>query len=128
MIEKRIRKFFLPGTVIPKPEAKADFIMKAWGTRRGENALVYFVPNHVNPDKPNQKGVTVSEFEEAFAELKRSGEFTRVWFNKHLANCAKEGACNYTTIGGVFELLGEAAYSRRGVYERSLKETKGTST
>lgn len=117
MIEERIRKLILPGTVLPKPEAKADFVVKSWGTRRGEAALVYCIPNHGNPRRPHQKGVSVSEFESAFAELHRSGEFTRAWFTKHLANCAKEGSCNYTTIGGVFELLGEAKYSKRGVYE-----------
>lgn len=73
-----------------------------------------------NPGSPNQKGVTVPEFEKAFGELQRSGNFTRDRFNKHLANCTKEGACNYTTIGGVFEFLGEAAYSKRSVYVRSL--------
>ncbi len=118
MIQERIRKSVRPGTVIPKPEANANFVVKAWGTRRGEAALVYFIPNHGNLGKPHQKGVTVSEFERAFGELERSGEFTRAWFNKHLASCATEGACNYTTIGGVFELLGEATYSKRGVYER----------
>lgn len=120
MILDRIRSAVPPGTVIPKPEATADFIVKAWGKRRGEPALVYFIPNHGNTSRPHQKGVTVSEFKKSFAELRSCGEFTRAWFNKHLAGCAKEGACNYTTIGGVFELLGEAKYSKRGVYERTL--------
>ena len=118
MIEDKIRKTVSLGTVIPKPEANGDFIVKAWGTRRGETALVYTIPNHGNPAKPHQKGVTVSEFRQAFAELEKSGEFTHTWFNKHLSDCAKEGACNYTTIGGIFELLGEARYSSRGVYKR----------
>jgi hypothetical protein len=29
--------------------------------------------------------------------------------------CAKEGGCNFTTIGGVFEVLGYAKYER-GMY------------
>ena len=118
MVAEQIRKSILSGTVIPKPEARADFVVKAWGQRRGEAALVYSIPNHLNPSKPNEKGITESEFEKAFGELQISGEFTRAWFNKQLPNCAKEGACNYTTIGGVFELLGEAKYSSRGVYKR----------
>lgn len=116
MIESRIRKSAPPGTVIPKPEATADFVVKGWGTRRGESALVYCIPNHQQPGKPYEKGITVSEFKKAFAELKRSGEFTRTWFNENLPECAKEGACNFTTIGGIFELLGEASYFERGVY------------
>ena len=117
MIEKRIRELLPPGTEIPKPEAKAPFVVKGWGTRRGETALVYYIPNHQDA-KPYQKGVTISELEQSFGELLRSGEFTRTWFNAHLPGCAKEGSCNYTTIGGIFVLLGEAAYSTRGVYVR----------
>ena len=118
MIVGRIRRSVTAGTVIPKPEAEADFVVKAWGRRRGETAPVYSIPNHRNPSKPYEKGITESEFEKALRELQNSGEFTRSWFNKHLAACAKEGACNYTTIGGIFELLGEAQYSSRGVYEQ----------
>lgn len=118
MIMNRIRNSISPGMVIPKPEAKGDFVVKAWGKRRDEPALIYWIPNHRNPAKPYQKGITESEFEKAFAELQRSGEFTRNWFEEHLPDCAKEGACNYTTIGGIFELLGDAAYLGRGVYER----------
>jgi hypothetical protein len=118
MIANRIRRSISSGTVIPKPEATADFVVKAWGQRRGEPALIYCIPNHQEPGKPYQKGVTESEIERAFAELRSSGEFTRAWFNNHLVKCAKEGGCNYTTIGGLFELLGEARYSSRGVYER----------
>ncbi len=117
MIADRIRQSLLPGTIIPKPEAKDNFVVKTWGKRRGEPALVYFIPNHLNPTKPYEKGITESEFEKSFAQLQKSGEFTRDWFNKFLHACAKEGDCNYTTIGGIFELLGEAKYSSRGVYE-----------
>ena len=119
MIVDRIRKSIFPGMIIPKPEANADFIVKAWGNRRGEHALTYYIPNHRNPQKPYVKGITESEFEKAFVELENSGEFTRVWFNKNLPICAKEGGCNYTTIGGILELLREAIYSSRGVYKRS---------
>lgn len=122
MIVERIRKSILPGTVIPKPEANAEFVVKAWGQRRGETALIYFIPNHGNPSKPHEKGVTESEFEKAFTALQKSGEFTRDWFNMYLPNCAMEGGCNYTTIGGVFVLLGDATYSSRGVHERRRQQ------
>jgi hypothetical protein len=39
-----------PGTVIPKPEAKDDFTVKGWGKRNGEAALIYFIPNHNDPE------------------------------------------------------------------------------
>ena len=117
MIIERIRGSILSGTVIPKPGAKADFIVKGWGERRREVALIYRIPNHNNPGRPYEKGITASEFETAFSELKSSGQFTRAWFNAHLSKCAQEGGCNFTTIGGIFELLSEAAYSGRGIYE-----------
>ncbi len=103
------------GTEIPKPLAKKPFRIKGKGSRRGEEALIYTIPSHTG-SKPYEKGVTVSEFALAQAELTRSGEFTRAWFKENLPSCAKEGACNFTTIGGVFELLGLARYEGRGRY------------
>jgi hypothetical protein len=116
MIAERILESVSLGTVIPKPEAKVNFVVKGWGRRRGERALVYSIPNHRNPENPYEKGITESEFERAYEELRSSGKLTRDWFNKNLTACAKEGSCNYTTIGGIFELLGEATYSTRGLY------------
>lgn len=104
-----------PGAVIPKPAATADFTVKGWGRRRGEEALVYFIPNHGTPTRPHQKGVTVSELRRCAEQLHRTGAMTRAWFNTALPACAKEGACNFTTIGGLFELLGIARYER-GAY------------
>jgi hypothetical protein len=116
----RIRRLVALGTAIPKPETEAEFLVRGWGQRRGEPALIYSIPNHRNPSKPHEKGITESEFEKAFSQLEASGKFTRAWFNEHLPACAKEGPCNYTTIGGMFQLLGEARYASRGVYERCL--------
>ncbi|WP_338845376.1 hypothetical protein V8J88_16815 [Massilia sp. W12] len=115
-IVERIRQDIPLGVVIPKPEAKSDFKVKAWGKRRGEKALVYWIPNHKNPGQPYAKGVTESEFRQAFAELSGSGVLTREWVNEHLPACAKEGGCNFTTIGGVFVLLGLAKYAKKATY------------
>ena len=65
-----------PGAVIPKPQAHADFIVKGWGKRRGERALVYSIPNHSNPSRPHETGVTSSEWEQAFERVTSSGEFS----------------------------------------------------
>lgn len=118
-IAERIRQSVLPGTVIPKPEAQADFVVKGFGKRRGEEALVYLIPNHRNPSKPYEKGLCVSELEAAFAQLKSTGALSRSWFEANLPGCASEGACNFTSIGGIFQLLGEAQYASRGVYVRA---------
>ena len=104
------------GTVIPKPKANSDFKIKGWGKRRGESALIYWIPNHKSPDKPLIKGITVTEFERAYAQLLASTQFTRQWFNTNLDACAKEGSCNFTTIGGIFQLLDVAHYVGPGTY------------
>src|SRR6266516_1762527 len=86
-----------PGTVIPKPEAKGEFIIKGWGKRRGQPALVYFIPNHANLEQPHEKGVNKLEWEQAYRQLLDGGEFTRKWFDVHMLRCSKEGSCNFTT-------------------------------
>jgi hypothetical protein len=50
-----------PGTVIPKPNAKGDFVIKKWGgTRRGEPALIYTIPNWKKPN--GEKDIAASEW------------------------------------------------------------------
>jgi hypothetical protein len=114
----RIEGEVVPGTIIPKPKAQADFIVKAWGVRRGERALIYTIPNHKTATKPYEKGITVSEWVQAFERLTEAGDFSRSWFDRSMSACAKEGGCSFTTIGGVFELLGYAIYDR-GTYRRT---------
>ncbi len=118
----RIEKKATPGTVIPKPKACGDYVVKRWGKRRGERALIYTIPNQTHPQPnqahPHEKGVNESEWIEAFDQLTTTGEFTRLWFETAMADCNKEGGCNFTTIGGIFELLGDA-YHERGVYRKT---------
>ena len=118
MIFEQIVQIAPSGTIIPKPESKGEFLIKGIGKRRGEEALIYFIPNNKNPQKPYQKGITVSEFESAYDELTTSGRFTKDWFIRNLPKCNDEGSYNFTTIGGLFTLLGEAAYEERGFYLR----------
>ena len=103
-IERELREKITPGTLIPKPKAKGGFIVKGWGIRRGENALIYLIPNWTEPTKTHQKGITTSEWKQAIERL----------------TCAKEGSCNFTTIGGIFELLGYAYYAPPGVYRKTV--------
>ena len=111
-----IERVVRPGTVIPKPQAKADFIFKRWGKRRGEHAFIYTIPNHKTPTNPYEKGITDSEWEQAAEHLMSAGNFTRSWFEQSMTPCAKEGGCNFTTVGGIFELIGYAVYDSPGVY------------
>lgn len=91
------------GTVIPKPETN-DEKVKGWGKRRKKDALIYIIP----PD--HEKGVNLKEFKQAFDQLTNNGDFTRKWFKNNMLDCNKEGGCNFTTIGGIFVLLGIAKY------------------
>lgn len=122
MILELIREIAKPGVVIPKPEAKSEFIVKGWGKRRGEEALIYYIPNHENRDRPNQKGVNVSEWEKAYSRVMSGEDFSRQWFEKNMAACFEEGDCNFTTIGGIFQLLGLVDYERGAYKSRRTRE------
>ena len=98
----RLEAEVMPGSVIPKPKTGREYRVKGWGTRRGERALIYFIPSR-NESKPYQKGVTVSEWKRAYEQLVSAGELRRSWFKSALPACNREGSCNFTTIGGVFE-------------------------
>ena len=114
----RIEDWASRGAEIPKPETGV-YRVKGWGTRRGERALIYLIPNRAIPSQPYEKGVTVSEWEQAYARLVSEGELRRSWFERSMARCSKEGGCNFTTIGGVFVALGIAVRHRRGVYRQT---------
>lgn len=116
-IVNRIHSEIPDGTAIPKPNSSGVYT-KRWGRRRDEPALVYTMPNHNNPNRPHNKGITESEFERAYHQLNQTGEFSRKWFGAKLPDCNKEGSCNFTTIGGIFELLGIASYSDAGIYKK----------
>ena len=111
-----IERTVTPGTVIPKPEARANSVAKRWGRRRGERALVYTIPNHRDERRPSEKGITESEWVQAYGHLTATGQLTRKWFEREMPECNREGGCNFTTIGGIFELLGIATYAQRGTY------------
>ena len=119
MIIDDIIKIAPPGKFIPKPEAKENFIVKGIGMRRKERAIIYFVPNHNDPTKPYQKGINASELERSYSTLIKDGQFTLEWFKRHLPRCYAEGNCNFTTIGGFFELLKKAKYTKRGIYKNT---------
>ena len=82
MIFDRIVDIAPPGTIIAKPSARSPFRVKGLGKRRGEEALIYYVPNRKNPARPYQKGITRSEFESAYSHLVEVGSFTKKWFDK----------------------------------------------
>ena len=117
-IIERLEAEIAPGTRIPKPKTDETYRVKGWGMRRGERALIYFIPNRRDASKPYQKGVTVSEWRLACERLDTTGELRSSWFTSALPRRSTEDPCNFTTMGGVFVLLGLAARAGRGLYRR----------
>lgn len=114
----RVFKIAPPGTVIPKPFATGQFCVVRKGKHRRARALIYSIPNKKRPRCPYEKGVTASEFKKAYNQLINTGQLTRRWFKKKFPACEAEGSCNFTTVGGLFILLGRAIYATRGVYHK----------
>ncbi len=88
--------------------------------------MVYRIPARRGTKKASEKRITASAFEQAFDVLQATGQITRRWFAQHLPDLERDGTCNFTTVGGVFELLGEVRYVEPGVYERIIPANKRT--
>ena len=113
-------KSFPSGTIIPKPQSENEFTIKGLGRRRNEEALIYKIPTN-KPDKyPNghEKGITFKELYSSYITLQETSRFERKWLADTFPKCVQEGPCNFTTIGGIFELLGVAQYDKPGCYRR----------
>jgi len=80
MIIDRVFKAAPPGTVIPKPAARRAFLVRRLGKRRDERAPIYTIPNHSDPKRPYEKGITATEFEAAYRRLMSFGELTHQCF------------------------------------------------
>lgn len=118
MILSRIKRVVTPGTRIPKPQSPRTYVVKGWGNSRGEEALVYQLPAKLGTKRRSEKRIRASAFEDAYKVLKSQGEITHGWFAQQYPDLEADGACNFTTLGGVLELLGEAEYAGPGVYRK----------
>ncbi len=108
-----------PGSTIPKIQSKEIWKVKTCeGERRGEEALIYEIPNHSNPNKPHQKGINASEWHKAYKRIIEKGEFTLEWFREKMNKCSEEGDCNYYTIGSILQQLGIAEYASKGLFKK----------
>ena len=117
---EEILRIMPPGTEIPKPAARSPFRIVGTGKRRGLPALIYEIPNR-RSDNKLRKGINQAEFDQGLRQLEEKGQITRDWFNKELARCAREGGCNYTTLGGILVAFGMASYDGKGIYRRATK-------
>lgn len=117
MVLKRVKAVTTPGTRIPKPQSTDTYVVVGWGTSRGQEALVYQLPRKPGSKKASQKRIPASVFSQAFDILGRTGKITRPWFQATFPELEADGTCNFTTLGGIFVLLGDVRYAEPGVYE-----------
>lgn len=108
---QRMEASILPGTIIPKPMGSEDFVFCGWGVCSGDRAFCYTIPSRKASGKVHQKKIKVDELLLAYAEFCRAGVLTRSWLKANMARIASQG-CNFTTIGGILVLLGEAKMER----------------
>jgi hypothetical protein len=99
------------GTAIPKVESSRKYRIKRWSYRNGEEWLSYTVAN---------KSIRVSWIRECFDELGRTGELRTQWFRDSFYDGKDLGGCNFTTIGGLFVLIGIAQRAGTGLYASHL--------
>ena len=104
----RIKKKIVPGKVIPRPNS-AGLVVSNW-SNTGECGVVYCAPSY-------SKKVTESELEKAYDQLMATGKLTRAWFMASIPG-SKNKPCNFTAIGGIFELMDLAYYDRPGMYRK----------
>ena len=114
----KIKQTVLPGVAIPKPVSKEVYLVVGWGRSRGEEALVYELPPKPNTKKASRKRLPASVFDAADKEFQQNGQITRTWFQTNFPAVDADGDCNFTTLGGVFELLGRAVYAVPGIYKK----------
>ena|ERR1035437_936397 len=106
------------GTRIPKPEAVGEFRIKGWVDSPDGEALAYKIPSHAIPPRPRSKTVSTRRFKLSFERLMTTGELTRSYFKTTATKKTDEGGCNFTTVGGLFCLLGFAEYAGNAAYRR----------
>lgn len=114
----QIRDALKKGVRIPKPRSKEAYRFVGWRSSRGEEAFVYEIPERPGSKRPSTKRIPCSAFKEACRTLLENGEITRAWFAEAFPQVNADGSCNFTTLGGIFQILGLAKCVRPGVYQR----------
>ena len=102
--------------VVPKPQSPETYRLVSIGESRGARALVYELPKRPGSKSVSTKRIPLSAIEECASRLLETGSLTRTWFVEHYPKLEKDGTCNFTTVGGVLQLLGLARYSGPGEY------------
>ena len=114
----RLEAEIVAGRLIPKPETDGEYGVKGWGNearRTGSGLLHSELQGQVEAPPEGRDSIGVE------ARIRATGvdrELRHSWFKAALPACYGEGSCNFTTIGGVFVMLGVAVRDGRGAYRK----------
>ena len=118
MIWNLIKETIKPGTIIQKPKSKKKYHFLGCGVSRGEESFVYELPTNPNTKRSSKKRIPCSAFNEAYKILLKNGEITKTWFASAFPKVNADGGCNFTTLGGVFQIIKLAEWINAGTYRR----------
>ena len=119
-IQHRVEQLVREQAVVPKPLSSGTCRLLRIGESRGARALVYELPKRPESKRASTKRIPLSVFEECADRLSDTGSFTRTWFAEHYPKLESDGTCNFTTVGGILQLLGLALYSGSGEYNSAV--------
>jgi hypothetical protein len=114
----QVRNILKEGIIIPKPRSKEAYRSLGWKSSRGEEAFIYALPKRPKSKRASTKRIPSSVFKEACRILIEDGAITKAWFTEAFPKLNADGSCNFTTLGGVFQILGFAKWAKPGSYKR----------
>ena len=114
-LKDRVVELQKNNTPIPKTEDRYTYILKvSVGEIYGEKKDSFYYP--VGSSK--EKAVPFDTLYAAYQRLIGTGIFSRAWYKETFPAEERSRPCNFTTIGGVFVVLGFAEHMGNGVYRR----------
>lgn len=110
------------GTKIPKPDAN-PYIVNHWGLSQSGGFVRKHKAMFYKMSKCNTKlkSIPLPVFAWACKALVDTGQLSRPEYERKFELLNSSAPCTYTTLGGVFVLLGEAVYEGNGIYRRKRK-------
>lgn len=101
---------------VPKPKSSEVYTLKRIGISRGKKAVVYEIPKKIKSKQFSEKRIPLDVFEAAVHQIKTKGILSKTWFKQTYPDIDADGSCNFTTLGGVLELLKIVIYKQPGYY------------
>ncbi len=115
-IQQHVERLVREKAIVPKPQSTETYRLVRIGKSRGARALVYELPKRPESKRVSTKRIPLPVIEECAHRLFCTGSIKRTWFAEHYPQLESDGTCNFTTVGGVLQLLGLARYSGLGEY------------